>query len=272
MGIVAQIKGAILSASQNAWVAAGLMAVPDGADIMPVVDPATVGYLVKQLADGSLEDTGMEAGSVSAGGAVGVGSSAGNGGGLGWNAATNDGGSIGKTSFSSNGGAIGRLAKTSDGFAGGADAQCISGGGAIDAIQLGTGLNSEVGTLQVYTIQLLDAVGRMVAIDRAKTVTASITGATYTLDHAAGRMFVLTLGNSPTITLALTGSPTDGDSFVARIIQDGTGSRIVTWANVDWGTAGAPTLQTAAAAHDYVTFIYNSTTTLWDAIHGGAWT
>lgn len=89
--------------------------------------------------------------STTGGGAVGEGSSSTIGGAVGYQATTTEGG-----------GAVGADAKTSNGFAGGYNAKTqSSSGAAIDAIQLGTGTNSEEKTLQVYSYQLMDADGQI---------------------------------------------------------------------------------------------------------------
>ena len=61
------------------------------------------------------------------------------------------------------GGAIGDGAVAGDGFSGGKDAkvQTADGTGAIDAIQLGTGINTTPKTFNVYNYQLLNASGKI---------------------------------------------------------------------------------------------------------------
>lgn len=55
-------------------------------------------------------------------------------------------------------------------------------------------------------------------------------------------------------------APSAEGSFMLRLVQDGTGSRTVTWpASVKWPGGTAPTLSTAAGAVDIVTFIYDGT-------------
>ena len=72
------------------------------------------------------------------------------------------GGAIGKNSSAQNGGAVGSGASTDDGFAGGYNAKTVlASGSTIDAIQLGTGTNSNSKTLQVYNYQLMDADGNI---------------------------------------------------------------------------------------------------------------
>ena len=79
-------------------------------------------------------------------------------------AATFHGGAVGYSAWASGfGGAVGAYALTSDGFAGGLNAWATDDGTItgtpIDAIQLGTGGNSETNTLQVYNNRLLNADG-----------------------------------------------------------------------------------------------------------------
>lgn len=60
-----------------------------------------------------------------------------------------------------------------------------------------------------------------------------------------------------------------GKSFSVRLVQDGTGSRTVTWpASVKWDGGAAPTLSTAADAVDTFWFICFDGTR-WEAGSGG---
>ena len=77
------------------------------------------------------------------------------------NASARTGGAVGQVSRTIQGGAIGSAAATGDGFAGGFAAQTIDDNGLINAIQLGSGVNSNPKTLQIYKHQLLDAVGHI---------------------------------------------------------------------------------------------------------------
>lgn len=79
----------------------------------------------------------------------------------------------------------------------------------------------------------------------------------YTVDWNNGQKQVITLGGS--ITLSFT-APAGTGNFLLRVVQDATGSRIVTWpGTVLWAGGVAPTLSTAANAVDIVTFYYNGT-------------
>lgn len=83
-------------------------------------------------------------------------------------------------------------------------------------------------------------------------------GATVTLLCDRGDIFKVTLGGNR--TLALSGD-VDEQRWMLILIQDGTGSRTVTWWSgiTTWhGTAGpttAPVLSTAAGKRDYVSVI-----------------
>jgi hypothetical protein len=113
------------------------------------------------------------------------------GGAIGWSSYTMAGGAVGYLSHSSFGGAVGQSANESgNGFAGGECSITANGGGAvgqdavndagfsggnyaicsadgtisgtpIDAIQLGTGSNTNLQTMQVYSNVLLDVTGRI---------------------------------------------------------------------------------------------------------------
>lgn len=99
------------------------------------------------------------------GGAVGYGAAASAGGGaVGGDATTDSGGAVGLSADSSEGGAIGFGARTSNGFAGGKSALTIDADeNPIDAIQLGSGMNTTPRSFQVYTYPMMDADGNIPA-------------------------------------------------------------------------------------------------------------
>ncbi len=82
------------------------------------------------------------------------------------------------------------------------------------------------------------------------------------IDWRLGQMmlFVFGAGNE---TLTFT-NPSKPGNFHLRLIQDGIGSRTVTWPTIDWQGKALPTLQTAASAKDWVGLIYDGT--LWSAM------
>ena len=83
-------------------------------------------------------------------------------------------------------------------------------------------------------------------------VTTLSDGATVTLDMAAGATNAVTLAGNR--TLALT-NPKAGQSVLLRVIQDGTGSRTLSYpASVKWPGGTAPTLTTTANASDWLGF------------------
>jgi hypothetical protein len=69
----------------------------------------------------------------------------------------------------------------------------------------------------------------------------------------------LTLGGNPTLTVS---NETAGQKFMVRLLQDGTGSRTVTWfSTIKWAGGSAPTLTTTPAKADVVGFIVTGTDT-----------
>lgn len=79
-------------------------------------------------------------------------------------------------------------------------------------------------------------------------------GATVNLDWSTGINFDLTLGGNRTLANPTNGEP--GTTRHVRVIQDGTGSRTLTWgANYKFAGGTAPTLTTTAAAVDTFTIM-----------------
>lgn len=82
-------------------------------------------------------------------------------------------------------------------------------------------------------------------------------GAADTIDWTAGNKQKSTLTDNCTFTFSP--EPSGPCSLVLRLVQDGVGSRTVTWpGDVIWPD-GAPTLSTAAAAVDVIGFYYDGT-------------
>lgn len=93
-------------------------------------------------------------------------------------------------------------------------------------------------------------------------------GATISWSLSTAPNAKVTLGGNR--TLATPTGAVEGQTYTLQIIQDGTGSRTLTWPAstiVDWGGAGTPALSTTAAKIDIVTLIcLNSTTPLFRAV------
>lgn len=93
------------------------------------------------------------------------------------------------------------------------------------------------------------------SVELNPTLTSNSDGATVTFDLSTS-LHTVTLGGNR--ILALT-NETVGQTFVIRLVQDGTGSRTVTWfATLKWAGGSAPTLTTTAAKTDVFGFICTS--------------
>lgn len=82
-------------------------------------------------------------------------------------------------------------------------------------------------------------------------------GATVNWDTSLGQIATLTLGGNRTMA-----APTNlkVQSYILHVIQDGTGSRTLTWNSVYKWVAGAPpVLTTTAGARDVFSFICDGT-------------
>lgn len=78
-----------------------------------------------------------------------------------------------------------------------------------------------------------------------------------TIDWSVSHKQKSTLTGNCTFTFT---APSGPCSVLLRLIQDGSGSRLVTWpAAVKWPAGTAPVLSTGAAAVDIVAFYYNGT-------------
>lgn len=86
-------------------------------------------------------------------------------------------------------------------------------------------------------------------------------GATITPDFSTGNLFTVTLGGNRTLA-----NPTNlvaGQSGAIFLVQDGTGSRTLSWGSYwDFPAGTAPTLTTTASAIDRVDYVVRSTTSI----------
>jgi len=100
------------------------------------------------------------------------------------------------------------------------------------------------------------------------TVSSSSQSSSFTGNAATTSQFNVTLTGSPVTINGPTGG-VDGQKVTFRLIQDGTGNRLVTWAsgagNFEFGTdVTSITLSTAAGAVDYIGACWNAARNRWD--------
>ena len=92
------------------------------------------------------------------------------------------------------------------------------------------------------------------------TIIHSAAGAAETVDWSLGNTHRIILDENCTITLT---NPVDGGKYSITLVQDGTGTNTVTWAdeaNIYWGDGGtAPTITATANAISLCTFLYDGT-------------
>jgi hypothetical protein len=99
----------------------------------------------------------------------------------------------------------------------------------------------------------------------APDVVALADASTITVNAAQGNDFYVTLGGNR--TMAAPSSPQDGQKITFELIQDGTGSRTLTWASgtggYSFGSGSAPVLSTTAGATDQAGFRYSGRKQRW---------
>lgn len=89
--------------------------------------------------------------------------------------------------------------------------------------------------------------------------TADTDGATITFNLATSNLHSVTLGGNRTLALS---NAKAGQIFTIRLLQDGTGSRTVTWfSTITWAGSAAPTLTTTASKADTFVFLAKTSTT-----------
>jgi hypothetical protein len=120
--------------------------------------------------------------------------------------------------------------------------------------------------IQAGTASKAVAADKLLASAAPQTLTDA---APTTWDMSLGYNAKWTLGASRTLSTPT--NPVQGMTYSLNVVQDGTGSRLVTWpAAFDWGTAGAPLLTTTASKRDRITlFCTDAATPKFDAFLSG---
>lgn len=123
-------------------------------------------------------------------------------------------------------------------------------------------------TAKMERMAFFDSSGRPINMTIAKAPNV-IVGAAVTnlvaVDASAGNVVDLTLTSSAW-TLSNPTNPVNGQTLTYRLLQDGTGSRTVTWGSAfDFGGNGgsAPTLTATAGKLDTVSFRYHAGLSKW---------
>lgn len=119
-----------------------------------------------------------------------------------------------------------------------------------------------------------DATGTVALLELAQTFTKAQRGSisaisvasgdtSKTLDFATANNFALTLANTSSCTLANPSNLTAGQSGSIFVVQDATGSRILTY-DTSWDFIGgtAPTLTTTASAVDRIDYVVRSASSI----------
>ena len=101
-------------------------------------------------------------------------------------------------------------------------------------------------------------VPNLIAYGQAASLANAIgsTGTAISVDWDNSNVQTLTITASGTLTMS---NPIDGGVYTLQITQGGSGSNAITWSNVKWPGGTPPTLSTAVAATDILTFIYGPT-------------
>ena len=117
------------------------------------------------------------------------------------------------------------------------------------------GFNSAATAFQAYNNFQLN--GGAVTGQAYTTPLAVSSSSTITLNAAGSNVFEVGALSS-NFTLSIAGGSA-GQTIIAWLTQDSTGSRIATWSGFKWANGSAPSLSTAANAVDLLIATYRST-------------
>lgn len=181
------------------------------------------------------------------------------------------GGALGEYTISGTGSVVmsasptltGTLTGAAASFSGNVAAATFNGNGAsLTAIN---GSNIASGTVSASYLPLAAASDIRTGTSATTVVTPSALAASQalqTLTYAATINWNMASGYNATVTmtgnatLATPTNPIAGQTYSLLIVQDGTGSRTMTWpASFNWGTTGAPVLTTTANKTDMITLV-----------------
>jgi len=167
----------------------------------------------------------------------------------------------------------GELQTTNIGYTDGDNAIVIADGGGCTFPQDAT----FSGSIQVATVDFTDgdnaitiADGGGVTLPQAATFSKAVKtplksntdGSTVTFDLNEANTHTVTLGDNRTLAIS---NEDAGQKFIINLVQDGTGSRTVTWfSTIKWAGGSAPTLTTTANKADSFGFLCTGT----DAYYG----
>lgn len=122
-------------------------------------------------------------------------------------------------------------------------------------------------TTQIATTAFVQAAAFIAATPPDPTTTLT-DAATVNWNMNNGTVATVTLGGNRTMA-----APTNLSvrTFILKVIQDGTGSRTITWNSVfKWASGVAPVLSTAAGATDIISFFCDGTNLYGSYIRGAA--
>lgn len=154
------------------------------------------------------------------------------------------------------GGTVGTAVIGTSSVIGGTVGTALFAGGTVGTALIGTStiIGGTIGTALVGTSNITGGTSTATKfIGHYGAIATATDGGTVTFDLTAGNIQQVTLGGNR--VLALSGEQV-GQPFAIRLVQDGTGTRTVTWfSTIKWPGGNAPTLTTTAAKTDVLGFI-----------------
>lgn len=103
---------------------------------------------------------------------------------------------------------------------------------------------------------LPDTVSATMAIVFTAEINNGNSGTSKTIDWTAGNKQKITMTGNCTLSFTAPAGPC---SLTLRLIQDGTGTRIVTWPTIKWLNTSTPVLSVAINSVDILSLYYDGT-------------
>jgi hypothetical protein len=132
----------------------------------------------------------------------------------------------------------------------------VTGGSLYDLIVVNGSNIVEIGSASFDGLQFNKAITKPTLNGSVQALTTDVDGGTITFNMTASNLHTVTLGGNRILAVS---NASVGQPFIVRLVQDGTGSRTVTWwSTIKWVDGATPILTATANKTDVFGFLCTS--------------